>query len=111
MSAMAAPFDPRETFDKARAPVAVEIGGHGHRGAIPIMMGGEVRAVLRRSHGKAARIPPGPVGVAVEATPAPDTAERAADPPDQLARAPGAVRGGRDTAEPIGDAERPGPGR
>lgn len=55
MTAIPVPFDPREVFGKARAPVVVSIGAHSFRSTV-CSMGGGVWVPLRRSNREAAGV-------------------------------------------------------
>jgi hypothetical protein len=81
--AIPVPFDPREVFGKARAPVVVELNGHSYRSTIAIM-NGETFVPLRRSHRDAAGIES---GATLKVTLTLDTAPRTVTPPDDLAQA------------------------
>lgn len=55
MSAIPVPFDPREVFGKARAPVRVTVNGYTFRSTV-FTMCGEVFVPLRTSNREAARV-------------------------------------------------------
>lgn len=82
MCAIPVPFDPREVFGKARAPVTVTINGYTYRSTIASMGGYWVP--LRRSNREAAGLD-GSERVTV--TLALDTAARTVRPPADLTRA------------------------
>ncbi len=85
------PFDPKEAFGKARAPVVVTINGYSYRSTVALM-GGPPFIPLRKSHREAAGVKP---GVAADVTLALDEAERTVDLPEDLAAALAALPGGR----------------
>jgi len=89
--AITMPFDPREVFGKARAPVVVTIGAHSYRSTIA-NMGGPPFVPLRKSNREAAGLGPG-MRFEVELTL--DEAERTVDVPDDLAAALDAIPGAR----------------
>src|SRR3546814_11358806 len=53
--AISVPFDPRDTFGKARPPVVVTLNGHRYRSTIAIM-GGVTFVPLRRSNRETAGV-------------------------------------------------------
>lgn len=86
---IALPFDPREVFGKARAPVVVAINGHTYRSTVTTM-GGGAWVPFRRSHREAA----GVTGDRpVEITLTLDTAPRAVECPTDLRAALDAAGG------------------
>ncbi len=109
------PFDPKQAFGKARAPVVVTINGYSYRSTIALM-GGPPFVPLRKSHREAAGVK---AGVAVDVTLALDEAERTVDVPEDLAAALAALPGGqaawnkislthrREYVEALLDARRP----
>jgi hypothetical protein len=78
------PFDPREVFGKARAPVIVSIGGHRYRSTVA-HMGGPPFVPLRKSNRAAAGIVDD--CAAIEVTLTLDEAERTVEVPDDLTAA------------------------
>ena len=77
------PFDPRQVFGKARAPVVVEIAGHSYRSTVAVMSG-RTFVPLRRSHREAAGLKASePFTVTLTL----DTAPRTIDAPDDLREA------------------------
>ena len=77
------PFDPKEAFGKARAPVRVTLNGYTYRSTIALM-GGPPFIPLRRSHREAAGLEGGEsLEVIVEL----DVDERTVDPPADLVAA------------------------
>lgn len=76
------PFDPRAEFGKVRAPVKVTLNGYSYRSTI-FAMGGVTCIPLRKSHREAAGLK-GDEAIAV--TIALDTATRAVEVPEDLAR-------------------------
>jgi hypothetical protein len=83
MCAIPVPFDPREVFGKARAPVRVTLGGYTYRSTI-FSMHGETWIPLRKSNREAAGLE-GNEKVTVKI--ALDTAARTVVVPPDLARA------------------------
>ena len=115
MSAIRVPFNPKEAFGKARAPVKVTLNGYTYRSTIADMGDGPW-IPLRRSNREAARVEPGaPVEVTLEL----DTDKREVNPPDDLVTAlkahPTAWQGWnllsftsrRENAEGVEGAKRP----
>ena len=108
------PFDPREAFGRARAPVYVTINGYTYRSTVAIM-GGVTFVPLRRSHRDAAGVVE---GEPVEVTLTLDTDPRTVDAPADL-RAALAAAGAwerwqklaythqREHVEAIEDAKKP----
>ena len=83
------PFDPKEAFGKARAPVKVTLNGYTYRSTIALM-GGPPFIPLRRSHREAAGLEGGEsLEVIVEL----DEDPRTVDPPADLVKALEAVPG------------------
>jgi hypothetical protein len=77
------PFDPRDAFGKARAPVKVTLNGYSYRSTIAAM-GGPPCVPLRRSHREAAGLDGGEtLAVRVDL----DTEKREAVPPADLVAA------------------------
>jgi len=77
------PFDPKEAFGKARAPVKVTLNGYTYRSTIALM-GGPPFIPLRKSHREAAGLEGGEtLQVVVEL----DTEARTVEPPDDLVAA------------------------
>ena len=85
------PFDPREAFGKARAPVVVTINGHSYRSTIA-HMGGPPFVPLRKSNRDAAGVK---AGATVEVELMLDEAERTVELPEDLAAALDTIPGGR----------------
>ena len=83
MSAIPVPFDPKEAFGKARAPVKVTVNGYTYRSTIAIM-GGDAIIPLRASHREAAGLDgTETVQVRLEL----DTEKREVKPPADLVKA------------------------
>lgn len=83
------PFDPKEAFGKARAPVKVTLNGYTYRSTIALM-GGPPFIPLRKSHREAAGLDGGEsLEVVVEL----DVEPRTVDPPADLVKALKAVPG------------------
>ncbi len=112
--AIPVPFDPKEAFGKARAPVVVALGDYSYRSTIAIM-NGETFVPLRRGHREAAGIEQGRT---IEVTLTLDTAPRTVTPPDDLAEAMRAAgldaawsrlsyTNQREQAEAVAGAKRP----
>ena len=77
------PFDGREVFGRARAPVVIRVGDHSFRSTI-MVYGGKSYVGLARAHRQALRLRPGQkVALSIEA----DTAPRTVEVPADLARA------------------------
>ena len=77
---IALPFDPKQAFDRTRAPVLVTVNGHSWRSTVTTM-GGTPWLAFRRSHREAAGVVAGePFTVTV----ALDTEERRIEAPDDL---------------------------
>ena len=74
------PFDPRDVFGRARAPVTVAIAGHVYRSTVTIM-NGRTFVPLRKSNREAAGVV---AGKPFEVTLTLDTAPRTIDAPDDL---------------------------
>ena len=74
------PFDPRDVFGRARAPVVVTLNGYSYRSTVAIMSG-EAWVPLRRSHREAAGVVE---GEPVEVTLTLDTEPRTVDAPADL---------------------------
>jgi hypothetical protein len=85
------PFDPREIFGKARAPVVVTINGYSYRSTIA-HMGGPPFVPFRQSHRDAAKVK---TGGAIEVELALDEAVRTVDLPGDLAAALDGIAGAR----------------
>ena len=83
MTALNVPFDAKEVFGKARAPVVVKVGAHTFRSTICVM-GGERFIPLRRSNREAAGVK---AGESVKVTLTADEAPRVVKPPRDLAAA------------------------
>lgn len=83
MTAIPVPFDPKEAFSKARAPVIVAIGAHTFRSTICIM-GGERFVPLRKRNREAAGVVG---GQRVRVTLTLDDKPRTITPPRDLAAA------------------------
>jgi hypothetical protein len=83
MSAIRVPFDPREAFGKARAPVKVTLNGYTYRSTIADMGDGPW-VPLRRSNREAAKVEP---NAHIEVTLELDTDKREVTPPDDLVAA------------------------
>lgn len=81
MCAIPLPFDPREIFGKARAPVVVTLGAHSYRSTVAIM-GGRTFVPLRKSHQQACGLD---LHREVEVTLALDEAPRVVEVPRGLA--------------------------
>ncbi|MBO9575549.1 MAG: DUF1905 domain-containing protein [Sphingobium sp.] len=115
MFAIPVPFDPREVFGKARAPVVVRLGGHSYRSTIA-HMGGPCFVPLRESNRAAAGVM---AGQPIEVELALDEDARTVEVPDDLAAALDALPSGRETwdkasfthrreyVEAIEDAKKP----
>ncbi|RIA35398.1 uncharacterized protein DUF1905 [Hephaestia caeni] len=86
--AIPVPFDPCDTFGKARPPVVVTLNGHRYRSTIAIM-GGVTFVPLRRSNREAAGVAGGDT---IEVTLTLDTAPRTVTPPADLITAIHAAR-------------------
>ena len=80
---LAIPFDPREVFGKARAPVVVEIGAHRYR-TTTATMGGRTFVPLSRANREAAGVV---AGQRVEITMTLDEMPRVIEAPADLRRA------------------------
>ena len=74
------PFDPREAFGRARAPVVVRINGYAYRSTV-MTMRGETFVPLRRSHREAAGVVE---GAPLDVTLTLDTEPRTVEVPDDL---------------------------
>lgn len=83
MTSLPVPFDPREVFGKARAPVVVSIGKHSFRSTICTMGHGPF-VPLRRSNREAADVE---AGRRVKVTLTLDDQPRVVTPPRDLATA------------------------
>jgi hypothetical protein len=83
MTAIPVPFDAKEVFGKARAPVVVKVGKHEFRSTVCIM-GGERFIPLRKSNREAAGVEG---GQKVRITLTLDEAPRTVEAPKDLARA------------------------
>ena len=83
MSAIPVPFNPKDVFGKARAPVKVMLNGYTYRSTIAIM-GGEAFIPLRASHREAAGLD-GTETLQVRLDL--DTEKRAVNPPADLVKA------------------------
>jgi hypothetical protein len=83
------PFDGKEVFGQARAPITITLGGksgadnYSFRSTI-MVYGGKSYIGVRKSHREAAGLEPGDT---TTITIAPDTAPREVDPPEDLALA------------------------
>ena len=77
------PFEPREVFGKARAPVVVTVNGYSYRSTIS-SMGGVVAIPLRKSHREAAGVD---AGRKIQVKIALDTEPRTVTPPPDLKKA------------------------
>ena len=86
------PFDPKEVFGKARAPVVVTINGYSYRSTVA-HMGGPPFIPLRKSNREAAGIAP---GAAIEVELTLDEEARTVEVPDDLAAALAALPGARE---------------
>jgi hypothetical protein len=84
------PFDVKEAFGKARAPVKVSLGKYSYRSTVAVY-GGEYFVGVRRSHREAAGVSAGDtVAVALELDTQPRVVEVPADLKKALARHAGA---------------------
>jgi hypothetical protein len=96
------PFDPKEVFGKARAPVIVTINGFSYRSTVA-HMGGPPFIPLRKSHRAAAGIAP---GAAIEVELTLDETVRTVEVPDDLAAALAALPGGREAWDKMSYTDR-----
>ena len=90
-TAIDVPFDPKDAFGRARAPVVVSVGKHRYR-TTTFTMGGRTFVPLAKKHRDAAGVE---AGDAVEVTMALDEAPRVIETPPDLARALRAVSGAK----------------
>lgn len=77
------PFDVKQEFGKARAPVRVSVNGHSYRSTVSVY-GGKYYLPVRREHREAALLKQGDI---IRVTVAPDTAARTVQPPPALSAA------------------------
>ena len=86
------PFDVKEEFGKARAPVRVTLGKYSYASTVAVY-GGKYYVPVRREHREAAKVTPGKtLGISLEL----DEAKRDVKAPSDLARALKERAGGSD---------------